>query len=108
MGGRAPPSRLTLHYSQRAAAGGATLIDVIAYPFIDDVEKVLVKYPEETWYTYENNLKIGGVEITIEGSPRGKTALSTRSSACMRALPQATRVKIETSRSSRWPLRTSR
>jgi hypothetical protein len=66
-----------LDLMKRAAAAGATLIDVIAYPFITDVEKVLVKYPKETWGTYENNLKIGGVKITIDGSPQGKTALFT-------------------------------
>ena len=62
---------------KRAAAGGATLIDVIAYPFITDLEAVLKKYPKETWGTYENRLKIGGVKITIDGSPQGKTAFFT-------------------------------
>jgi predicted amidohydrolase YtcJ len=62
---------------KRAAAGGANLIDVIAYPFITDLEAVLKKYPKETWGTYENGLKIGGVKITIDGSPQGKTAFFT-------------------------------
>ncbi len=62
---------------KRAAAGGATLIDVIAYPFITDLEKVLAKYPKDTWGRYENGLKIGGVKITIDGSPQGKTAFFT-------------------------------
>jgi predicted amidohydrolase YtcJ len=62
---------------KRAAAGGATLIDVVAYPFITDVEAVLKKYPKESWGTYENRLKIGGVKITIDGSPQGKTAAFT-------------------------------
>ncbi len=61
----------------RAAAGGATLIDVIAYPFITDLDAVLKKYPKESWGTYENRLKIGGVKITIDGSPQGKTAYFT-------------------------------
>ena len=61
----------------RAAAGGATLIDVIAYPFITDLDAVLKKYPKETWGTYQNRLKIGGVKITIDGSPQGKTAYFT-------------------------------
>ena len=63
-----------LEVMKRAAAGGATLIDVIAYPFITDLEAVLKKYPKETWGSYENRLKIGGVKITIDGSPQGKTA----------------------------------
>ena len=62
---------------KRAADGGATLIDVIAYPFITDLEAVLKKYPQETWGTYQNRLKIGGVKITIDGSPQGKTAYFT-------------------------------
>lgn len=66
-----------LELMKRAAAGGANLIDVIAYPFITDLEAVLKKYPKETWGTYENGLKIGGVKITIDGSPQGKTAFFT-------------------------------
>jgi predicted amidohydrolase YtcJ len=66
-----------LDLMKRAAAGGATLIDVVAYPFITDVEAVLKKYPKESWGTYENRLKIGGVKITIDGSPQGKTAAFT-------------------------------
>jgi predicted amidohydrolase YtcJ len=50
---------------------------VIAYPFITDLEAVLKKYPKETWGAYQNRLKIGGVKITIDGSPQGKTAYFT-------------------------------
>ena len=66
-----------LEVIKRAADGGATLIDVIAYPFITDLEAVLKKYPKETWGKYENRVKIGGVKITIDGSPQGKTAFFT-------------------------------
>ena len=66
-----------LEVMKRAAAGGATLIDVVAYPFITDLEAILKKYPKETWGRYENGLKIGGVKITIDGSPQGKTAFFT-------------------------------
>ena len=62
---------------KRAAAGGANVIDVIAYPFITDLEAVLKAHPKETWGQYENGLKIGGVKITIDGSPQGKTAFFT-------------------------------
>ena len=67
-----------LELMKRAAAGGASLIDVIAYPFITDLEKILSKYPKETWGRYENGLKIGGVKITIDGSPQGRTAFFTK------------------------------
>jgi predicted amidohydrolase YtcJ len=66
-----------LDLMKRAAAGGATLIDVIAYPFITDLDEVLKKFPKETWGKYENRLKIGGVTVTIDGSPQGKTAYFT-------------------------------
>jgi predicted amidohydrolase YtcJ len=67
-----------LDVMMRAAEGGATLIDVIAYPFITDLEAVLKKYPKEAWGQYQNRLKIGGVKITIDGSPQGKTAFFTK------------------------------
>jgi predicted amidohydrolase YtcJ len=66
-----------LELMKRAAAGGATLIDVVAYPFITDLEAILKKYPKESWGKYENRIKIGGVKITIDGSPQGKTAFFT-------------------------------
>jgi predicted amidohydrolase YtcJ len=62
---------------QRAAAGGANLIDVIAYPFVTDFDAVLATNPRETWGKYVNGLKIGGPKITLDGSPQGKTAYFT-------------------------------
>jgi predicted amidohydrolase YtcJ len=62
---------------QRAAAGGATIIDVIAYPFVTDFDKVIEKNPPATWGKYVNRLKIGGAKITLDGSPQGKTAYFT-------------------------------
>ncbi len=62
---------------QRAAAGGATLIDVVAYPFILDLEDVLAANPPETFGRYVNRLKLGGVKVTLDGSPQGRTAFFT-------------------------------
>lgn len=59
---------------QRAARAGSYLIDVVAYPFVTDLEAVLKANPVAGWGRYENRLKIGGVKITIDGSPQGKTA----------------------------------
>ena len=50
---------------------------MIAYPFITDLDAVLKKYPKASWGIYENRLKIGGVKITIDGSPQGRTAFFT-------------------------------
>jgi predicted amidohydrolase YtcJ len=59
---------------QRAAAGGAHLIDIVAYPFITDLDEVLKNNPVKSFGQYKNGLKLGGVKITIDGSPQGKTA----------------------------------
>ena len=59
---------------QRAARAGAHLIDVVAYPFITDVDKVLAEIPLAAWGRYDNRFKVGGVKITLDGSPQGRTA----------------------------------
>jgi predicted amidohydrolase YtcJ len=63
-----------LELMQRVARAGANIIDIIAYPFITDLDEVMDKYPVETWGKYNNHLKIGGVKITSDGSPQGRTA----------------------------------
>jgi hypothetical protein len=62
---------------QRAAAGGATLIDIVAYPFILDLEAILEDNSPATFGTYHNRVKLGGVKITLDGSPQGRTAFFT-------------------------------
>jgi predicted amidohydrolase YtcJ len=66
-----------LELMKRATAAGANLIDVIAYPFITELDPILAATPLEQWGRYENRLKIGGVKITIDGSPQGRTAYFT-------------------------------
>jgi predicted amidohydrolase YtcJ len=62
---------------KRASDAGANILDVIAYPFITDVDKVLAEFPVTEWGTYKNHFKVGGVKITIDGSPQGRTARFT-------------------------------
>jgi predicted amidohydrolase YtcJ len=62
---------------QRASAAGANSIDIIAYPFITDLDKVLKTNPVSGWGKYHKRLKIGGVKVTIDGSPQGRTAFFT-------------------------------
>ncbi|MGB3077311.1 MAG: amidohydrolase [Chitinophagales bacterium] len=57
------------------ATQNALYIDVISYPFILDVRNVLADHPFSEFGSYHNHLKIGGVKITSDGSPQGKTAL---------------------------------
>ncbi len=67
-----------LEVMKRVASAGANIIDVIAYPFITDLDKVLEANPVSGWGRYVKRLKIGGVKITIDGSPQGKTAYFTK------------------------------
>jgi predicted amidohydrolase YtcJ/heat shock protein HslJ len=62
---------------KRASEAGANIIDVVAYPFITDVDKVLAKIPVTAWGKYKNHFKVGGVKITMDGSPQGRTAAFT-------------------------------
>ena len=62
---------------KRASEAGANIIDVISYPFITEVDKVLAEQPVTEWGTYRNRFKVGGVKITLDGSPQGRTAFFT-------------------------------
>jgi len=66
-----------LQTMKRATDAGANIIDVVAYPFITELEKVLGELPVEKWGKYDRRLKIGGVKITVDGSPQGRTAFFT-------------------------------
>jgi hypothetical protein len=46
-------------------------IELIAFPFITDLDEVLMIDPVGTWGTHVRHPTIGGVEITIDGSRRG-------------------------------------
>lgn len=62
---------------KRATEAGANIIDVVAFPFITDVDKVLAEIPITEWGKYNKRFKIGGVKITLDGSPQGRTAAFT-------------------------------
>jgi predicted amidohydrolase YtcJ/heat shock protein HslJ len=62
---------------KRASDAGANIMDVIVYPFITEVDKVLAEYPLSEWGKYKNRFKVGGVKITLDGSPQGRTAFFT-------------------------------
>ena len=63
---------------KRATDAGANIIDVVAYPFITEVDKVLAEFPLSEWCKYKNRFKVGGVKITLDGSPQGRTAFFTK------------------------------
>jgi hypothetical protein len=62
---------------KRATEAGANIIDIVAYPFITDLDKVIDEIPLDNWLKYKNKFKIGGVKITVDGSPQGRTAYFT-------------------------------
>lgn len=62
---------------KKAAARGLLDIDVVAYPFIAEAKTVLKAHPPETFGKYDNRLKLGGIKITLDGSPQGRTAWFT-------------------------------
>ena len=69
--------KASLETMQRAAAAGAHIIDVVAYPFVYDFDAILAANPVESWGKYKDRLKLGGGKITVDGSPQGRTAFFT-------------------------------
>ena len=62
---------------KRASDAGANIIDVVAYPFITDADKVIAELPVSEWGKYKDRFKVGGIKITLDGSPQGRTAFFT-------------------------------
>ena len=57
---------------KRVADAGKLAIDLVAYPDVLEVEN-----PNPS-RTYTNRFRVGGVKLTIDGSPQGKTAWLTK------------------------------
>jgi predicted amidohydrolase YtcJ len=66
-----------LEMMQRASAAGANIIDVVAHPFMTDLDRIVAANPVAQWGKYDRGLKIGAVKITADGSPQGRTAFFT-------------------------------
>lgn len=62
---------------QRGADENALFIDVVSYPFITEFDSILKLYSSDDFGHYNNHFKLGGIKITIDGSPQGRTALFT-------------------------------
>jgi hypothetical protein len=60
-----------LEAMKRVADSGKLPIDLVAYPDILEVDDI---HPSRT---YTNHFRVGGVKLTIDGSPQGKTAWLT-------------------------------
>jgi predicted amidohydrolase YtcJ len=59
---------LSLEAMKRVADAGKLPIDLVAYPDILEVEDI------KPSMTYTGRYRVGGVKLTIDGSPQGKTA----------------------------------
>jgi len=60
---------------KRVSEKGTNIIDIVAYPFMTDLDTIVAQFPVNTWLKYQDRFKIGGIKITLDGSPQGKTAL---------------------------------
>jgi len=56
---------------------GALKLDVVALPFITEIDAVFAGKPPRNEPEYRNRLRIGGVKIVADGSPQGRTACFT-------------------------------
>lgn len=64
----------------KAANDGDLYIDVVSYPYmtIDGAYDLLSNEFYSHNHTYKNKFRIGGVKLTLDGSPQGKTAWLTQ------------------------------
>lgn len=60
-----------LEAMKRVADSGRLAIDLVAYPDVLEVDNI------KPAMHYTNNYRVGGVKLTIDGSPQGKTAWLT-------------------------------
>ena len=60
-----------------AAARGLLEIDVVALPFITEIDEIFAGRPPVADKEYKGRLRIGGVKIVSDGSPQGKTSWFT-------------------------------
>lgn len=69
-------SKGNTHAMEEAAQRGQLFIDVVSYPdIITNIENMDAGTHRKN---YENHYRVGGIKITLDGSPQGKTAWLTR------------------------------
>ena len=56
---------------------GGLKLDLVALPFITEIDQVFAGRPPANEPLYKNRLRIGGVKIVTDGSPQGRTAAFT-------------------------------
>jgi predicted amidohydrolase YtcJ len=62
---------------ERGAKENKLFIDVISYPLFTEMDTLFKVHPPKDFGKYTNHFKLGGIKITIDGSPQGRTAYFT-------------------------------
>ncbi len=62
---------------ERGAKENKLFIDVISYPLFTEMDTLFRIHPATDFGKYNNHFKLGGIKITIDGSPQGRTAYFT-------------------------------
>ena len=65
----------SLNTLESAAKQGLLYLDVVAFPHMSVGLNTLKRYPPSN--EYNNHYRIGGIKLTLDGSPQGKTAWLT-------------------------------
>jgi predicted amidohydrolase YtcJ len=62
---------------RRGAQENKLFIDVVSYPLFTEMDTLFKVYKPDEFGRYKNHLKLGGIKITVDGSPQGRTAFFT-------------------------------
>lgn len=62
---------------KQGAKENKLFIDIISYPLFTEMDTLFKVYQAKDFGKYANHLKLGGIKITIDGSPQGRTAFFT-------------------------------
>jgi predicted amidohydrolase YtcJ len=62
---------------ERGASEGRLFIDIISYPLFTEMDGLFKTRKPADFGKYRHRLKLGGIKITVDGSPQGRTALFT-------------------------------
>ncbi len=63
---------------ERGAKENKLFIDVISYPLFTEMDTLFKVHPPKDFGKYNNHFKLGGIKITVDGSPQGRTAYFTK------------------------------
>ncbi len=62
---------------ERGSKEKKLFIDVISYPLFTEMDTLFKLHPSADFGKYNHHFKLGGIKITVDGSPQGRTAFFT-------------------------------